>query len=90
MSETRTMLFIIDEQGNVVGAAHKGEGSVAGLNVAVSPRPGQTVLEVEVPEPIARLGGRDFHLFVSQARFEPTTAKLSFPELRVRRPHDER
>ena len=90
MTETRTMLFITDEQGNIVAAAHKGEGSVPGLTVTITPRPGQAVHEVEVPEPVTRLTGRDFHLFVSQARFETTAAKLAFPELRIRRPHDER
>jgi len=89
MSETRTMLLITDERGNIVAAAHKGEGSVPGLAVSISPRPGQTVHEVEVPEPVTRLTGRDFHLFMSQARFETRAVKLSFPELRVRHQHDE-
>ena len=89
MSETRTMLFVTDEHGNIVAAAHKGESSVQGLNVAIIPLPGQTIHEVEVPEPVTRLTGRDFHLFVSQARFETTAAKLAFPELRVRHPDDD-
>jgi hypothetical protein len=89
MTETRTMLFITDEHGNIVGAAHKGEASAPDLSVGISPRPGQTIHEVEVPEPVTRLTGRDFHLFVTQARFETPTAKLRFPDLRVRRQHDE-
>ena len=83
------MFFITDEKGNIVAAAHKGEGSVPGQTVGIAPRPGQTIHEVEVPEPVTRLTGRDFHLFVSQSRFEPAAAKLSFPELRVRRHNDE-
>jgi hypothetical protein len=89
MSETRTMLFVTDEHGNIVAAAHKGEGSVPGLTVAVTPRPGQTIHEVEVPETVTRLTGRDFHFFVSQARFETAAAKLRFPELGIRHLHDE-
>lgn len=88
MTESRTMLFVTDPQGNVVAAAHPGEGSVAGLTVAVNPLPGQIIHEVEVPEPLAQLTGRDFHFFVSQARFEIRTSKLIFPRLRLER-HDE-
>jgi hypothetical protein len=86
---THSMLVITDEQGNVVAAAHKGEGSVPGLTVAVSPLPGQTIHEIEVPEPIARLRGRDFHFFITQARFEIPTAKLKFPEMNVRHHHED-
>jgi hypothetical protein len=87
-SRTVSMLFITDERGNVVAAAHRGSGSVPGQNVGINPLPGQRIHEIEVPEPIARLGGRDFHLFVSQARFEVRAAELKFPEVRVKR-HDE-
>jgi len=89
VTETRMMLFITDEHGNIVAAAHKGEGSVRGLSVAIGPRPGQTIHEVEVPEPITRLTGRDFHLFASQARVETAPMKLTFPQLRVHRQHED-
>lgn len=89
MAETRTMLLITDEHGHIVGAAHKGSGSLPGLTVGISPLPGQTIHEVEVPEPVTRLTGRDFFLFASQARFETAPMKVTFPELRVHRQHDE-
>lgn len=89
MNETRTMLFVLDEHGKIIAAAHRGDGSVPGLTVGISPLPGQTVHEVQVPELLTRLAGRDFHLFAAQARFDTTAARLTFPEIRVRRHHDD-
>lgn len=85
--ETRSMLVVTDATGRVVAAAHAGKAGDERIGVGIAPLPGQTIHEVEVPEPLTRLSGRDFHQFMSQARLVPGTLKLSFPEIRVRR-HD--
>lgn len=84
---TRTMLVVTDATGRVVAAAHLGPAGNERQGVGIAPLPGQTIHEVEVPEPLTRLSGRDFHQFMSQARIMPGTLKLAFPEIRIRR-HD--
>jgi hypothetical protein len=85
MSQTRKILVVTDSDGRVVAAANHGESSRSGLRIGIRTLPGQRVYEVEVPEPIARLSARDFHTLISQARFEISSARLSFPELRIER-----
>jgi hypothetical protein len=85
MSQTRKLLLITNSEGRVVAAANHGESSQSGLSLAIRPLPGQRVHEVEVPEPITRLSGRDFSMLMSQARFEVGPARLSFPKIRIER-----
>ncbi|WP_322750967.1 MULTISPECIES: hypothetical protein [unclassified Frankia] len=88
MAELRKILVITDVDGRVIAAGHRGESSAEGLNLAIGPLPGQMFHEVEVPEPVTRLSGHDFHLILSRARLDPATARLTLPRIQVER-HDQ-
>ncbi len=83
METIQKMLVVTDGSGRVVAAAHPGKASKEGMGVGIMPLPGQIIHEVEVPEAVTRLSGRDFHQVISQARMELGTLKLKFPEIRV-------
>ncbi len=85
MDKSVKMLVVTDAAGKIVAAARRGASSVKGQSLAIKPLPGQTVHEVDVPEPVTRLSGRDFHLLLSQSRFEHGAAKLTFPSIRVKK-----
>ena len=89
MTQSRKMVVVTDTEGRVIAAGHRGESSVKGLNIAIKPLPGQTVHEVDIPELVTRLPGRDFHLLLSQASFDFGAAKLTFPNIRLERRHKE-
>jgi len=89
MATTRKMLVLTDATGRIVAAAHPGAASSSGMGVGITQLPGQTIHEVDVPEAVTRLTGRDFHQMVSGARFVPGTPTLVFPEIRVHRHEDE-
>lgn len=82
---TRKMLIVTDASGRTVAAAHLGAASTKGLGVGIMPLPGQQIHEVELPDAVAELSGRDFHQVISQARMEPGALKLTFPEIRIER-----
>ncbi len=80
---TRKMLIVTDGSGRIIAAAHPGSASTKGVNVGITALPGQVIHEVEVPEAVLQLSGRDFHQVISQARMEPGTLKITFPEIRI-------
>ena len=82
---TRKMLIVTDESGRIVAAAHPGDASMKGVNVGIVALTGQVIHEVDVPEALSQLSGRDFHQVMSQARMEPGTLKITFPEIRIQR-----
>jgi hypothetical protein len=79
MAAKKKMLIVTDPSGKIVAAAHLDQGGQPGMSAAITPLPGQTVHEVEVPGELARLtSGPAFHSALSQAQFTPGTGKLKF------------
>jgi len=77
--ETKLMLFVVDDSGQIVAAAHEGRSKDEEMNVGISPLPGQRVYRVAVPKALTQLpSGRDFQRAISQLTLEPQEGKLVF------------
>lgn len=89
MPETTRMLLLTDAHGQVVGVAGKGAARPGGHGIAITPLPGQTLHEVDVPAELADLlHGPDAHAVLSSLVVEPTGAVLRTIPVTIRRAHD--
>jgi len=90
MPESTRMLLLTDAHGQVIGVASRGPARQGGHGIAISPLPGQTLHEVDVPSELADLlQGPDAHAVLSRFVVEPTGAALREIPVTIRRAHDD-
>jgi hypothetical protein len=83
------MLLLTDAHGRVIGVAAKDPAREGGHGIAITPLPGQTLHEVDVPTELADLlHGPDAHAVLSRFVVEPTGAALRKIPVTVHRVHD--
>lgn len=89
MPESTRMLLLTDADGRVIGAAAQGPARPGGHGIAITPLPGQTLHEVDVPAELADLlRGPDAHAVLSRFVVEPAGAALRQIPVTIRRAHD--
>lgn len=82
MAQSKRMLIVTDGTGRVLAAAPSGDVESSKLHVGLDALPGQMVHEVDFPVELTLLeSGHDFHLALSQARFDTAKAHLEFPRI---------
>ena len=86
MKSKKIMLLMTDQTGRILAAAHRNTGKSSKMNTGLFPLAGQEIHEVEIPEEITRLkSGHDFHLALTQAKFNPATREFAFPRITFKR-----
>lgn len=73
----RTMLLLVDSTGSIIGGIRTGRVTDTGPRTGITPLPGQTIQEVEVPEEISQLEAAD-EIFSAFSNYVvlPAQAKL--------------
>jgi hypothetical protein len=80
---TTEMLLVTDREGRIVGAAFPTGEATSERSTALIPLQGQQLHRMEVPAVLATLRGHDLQMVLSQAKMEPTTSRLTLPDIKI-------